>query len=163
MATAKQLPFLGHEYLREYKEGTRSLSLSMAVDSYIHLYGISLSLNGILQRDFIVGHVPGMQGEEAGLGVNLTCNLCANLRRHHSSLMQDVLKLAGKWVQSYIGALTGSVALGVEAAGIQVSLPGEVCALLAMLTEMGRFQCCLDALLSQYIPFVYDSWLSVLN
>lgn len=65
-------------------------------------------------------------------------------------------------MQRYIQAGTGSVAHGVEAAGIQVALPGEVGSLLAMLSELGRYKQIPDSMLSDCIPFVYDTWLSVL-
>lgn len=77
--------------------------------------------------------------------------------------MQELSLLAGDWVQSYIQAGTGSVAHGVEAAGIQVALPGEVGTVLAVLTEFGRYRPFSDNVLSSSMPFVYDTWLSVLD
>ena len=74
---------------------------------------------------------------------------------------QAVLRLAGKWVRSYVQAVTGSVAQGIEAAGIQVALPREVGTLLAFLRELGRFGDVPDSLVARHIPFVYDTWLSV--
>ena len=77
--------------------------------------------------------------------------------------MQELSWLAGQWVQRYIQAGTGSVAHGVEAAGIQVALPGEVGSVLAMLTELGRYEQFPDGILSTSMPFVLDTWLSVLG
>ena len=77
--------------------------------------------------------------------------------------MQDLSSLAGHWVQSYVQAGTGSVAHGVEAAGIQVALPVEVGTVLALLTELGRHKQLPDSILSSSMPFVSDTWLSVLN
>lgn len=77
--------------------------------------------------------------------------------------MQELSWLAGQWVQSYTRAGTGSVAHGVEAAGIQIALPGEVGSVLAMLTELGRYKRLPDSILSASMPFIYDTWLSVLG
>ena len=59
--------------------------------------------------------------------------------------------------------MTGSVAQGVEAAGIQVKLPGEVGVVLAFFGEMARHGALPERLVSEHVPFVYDAWLSVLD
>ena len=66
-------------------------------------------------------------------------------------------------MERYVQAVTGSVAHGIEAAGIQVSLPREVGIVMAFLEEMGRFDALPDQLLSKSIPFVYDTWSSCLD
>ena len=71
--------------------------------------------------------------------------------------------MARKWVKSYVQAVTGSVAHGIEAAGIQVSLPREVGIVMAFLEEMGRYNAFPDQLVSKSIPFVYDTWSSCLD
>lgn len=76
--------------------------------------------------------------------------------------MQNLISLAGKWASNYIQAVTGSVAHGVEAVGIQVALPIEVGGMLAVLNELERYGEIPDRLLSNSLPFVYDTWLSVL-
>jgi hypothetical protein len=77
--------------------------------------------------------------------------------------VQAILRLARRWVQSYIQAVTGSVAHGIEAAGIQVTLPREVGTLLAFLEEMGRYMGFPDQLIAKNIPFVYDTWSSCME
>lgn len=81
----------------------------------------------------------------------------------HFVMLQAILGVARRWVQSYVQAVTGSVAHGIEAAGIQVSLPREVGTLLAFLEEMGRYHLFPDQLLSESIPFVFDTWSSCLD
>jgi len=78
-------------------------------------------------------------------------------------MLQGILRVGRRWVQSYIQAVTGSVAHGIEAAGIQVSLPREVGTVLAFLEEMGRYHLFPDQLLSENIPFVYDMHSSCLD
>lgn len=65
-------------------------------------------------------------------------------------------------MQHYIQAVTGSVAHGVEAAGIQMALPREVGSLLAFLGELAQFGQLSESQLSSSIPLIYDTWLSVL-
>lgn len=72
-----------------------------------------------------------------------------------------MLSLAGSWARQYIQAVTGSVAHGVEAAGIQVVLPGEVGSLLAFFAELARSGHFSDHELSSSVPLIYDTWLSV--
>ena len=78
--------------------------------------------------------------------------------------MQVILQHAGQWVRAYVQAATGSVAQGIEAAGIEVALPQNVGLLLAFLDELGRYGNLPRSLIVQHVPpFIYDTWLSVLN
>lgn len=77
--------------------------------------------------------------------------------------LQALLQLAGRWVHSYVAAVTGSVAAGVEAAGVRVKLPPDVGALLAFLAELGRYGLVPDQQVSAAVPFVYDTWTSLLD
>lgn len=52
-------------------------------------------------------------------------------------------------------ASTGTVAIGIEAAGVQISLPSHVASMLAVLNELCSAGVFSDAAIADTIPFVY--------
>ena len=59
-------------------------------------------------------------------------------------------------MQSFVSASTNTVAHGMEAAGIQISLPLHVGVVLRLLNKLSSMGVLSEAQISEQLPFVYD-------
>ena len=77
---------------------------------------------------------------------------------------QVFLQCVAQCVHTYVGAATGAVAQGVQAAGIDIALPRKIGLLIAFVEQVASFGGFSPALLQQHVPpFLADAWLSVLQ
>jgi len=74
--------------------------------------------------------------------------------------VQVFLQSIGQCVCTYVHAATGPLAQGVQAAGIDVTLPQTVGCLVSFAQDIAVFANLPEATLQRYIPpFIADTWL----